>query len=166
MAIAFAACIGIASSGCSSAGKAKNTSGLYLVLFGGKYGYIDRKGQIAINPQFDVAMDFTEGLASVRPTRGPESKVGFIDRTGQLVIAPQFDMAWQFSEGFVQVTIGDKDGYVDKTGKMVILPQFVQTGPFHDGVAAARIGGSRNSTADQRWGVYRQDREMGHQPSI
>jgi hypothetical protein len=140
-------------SACSSSGsKTKNTSGLYLVLFGGKYGYIDKKGQLVITPQFDVAMDFTEGLASVRPTRGPGTKVGFIDKTGQFVISPQFDMAWPFSEGLSLVTVGDKDGYIDKAGKMVIIPQFVQAMGFHDGLASARIGGIRTSSAGQQWG--------------
>jgi hypothetical protein len=31
----------------------------------GKYGYADAQGNIIIKPQFDKALDFSEGLAAV-----------------------------------------------------------------------------------------------------
>lgn len=39
---------------------------LYPVRVGGKMGYIDRQGKLAINPQFNWAWPFAEGLAQVR----------------------------------------------------------------------------------------------------
>ncbi|HDS29982.1 MAG TPA: WG repeat-containing protein, partial [Firmicutes bacterium] len=50
-------------------------------------GFIDKTGQYVINPQFDFAFDFSEGLAPVKIAE----KWGFIDKTGQFVINPQFD---------------------------------------------------------------------------
>src|SRR5215469_4971822 len=35
---------------------------LALVKAGGKFGFIDRKGKYAVNPQFDDARSFTDGL--------------------------------------------------------------------------------------------------------
>ena len=39
---------------------------LYSVRRWSKYGYIDNKGNIIIKPQFDFALDFSEGLAAVK----------------------------------------------------------------------------------------------------
>ena len=39
---------------------------LFRVQSGGKFGYIDSAGHIAIKPQFDDARAFSEGMAAVR----------------------------------------------------------------------------------------------------
>lgn len=78
----------------------------------GKQGYIDKTGKFVINPQFDGAGDFSEGLARVciggsyPPCCG--GKWGYIDRTGKILINPQFDYAEDFSEGLAVVDIGAK----------------------------------------------------------
>lgn len=69
----------------------------------GKWGYIDKSGNIVINGQFGGALSFSEGLAPAS-TGG---KWGYIDKTGKYVIDPQFDLAYGFSEGFAPVKIGD-----------------------------------------------------------
>ena len=67
---------------------------------------------IVINPQFDWAEPFSEGLARVLIGGIGTGKWGFIDKTGHYVINPQFDSAGSFSDGLAAVRIGD-----DKTGK-------------------------------------------------
>ena len=62
----------------------------------GKWGFIDTEGHYVINPQFDGAGLFSEGLARVKI----DSKGGFIDAKGTIVINPQFDDVKSFSEGF------------------------------------------------------------------
>lgn len=82
---------------------------------------------MVINPQFDYAGEFSEGLAMVKVG----DKWGYIDKTGEMVINPQFDCpphfnadanadAVEFSEGLAPIKISDKWGYTDKTGEMVI----------------------------------------------
>jgi hypothetical protein len=39
---------------------------LAAVELGNKYGFIDRSGKMVINPQFDYADSFSEGLARVK----------------------------------------------------------------------------------------------------
>jgi len=68
-----------------------------------------------VEPIFDNAFYFSEGLASVRVG----DKWGFIDITGEMVIPPTFDMAWQFSEGLAHVRKDGEIGFIDKTGTMV-----------------------------------------------
>ena len=46
----------------------------------GKYGFIDKKGVIVINPQFDSANAFKDGVASVRIGDHIAGKYGFIGR--------------------------------------------------------------------------------------
>ena len=64
-----------------------------------KYGFIDKNGKVVIEPQFDGADAFSEGLARVKKDR----KWGFIDKSGKVVIEPQFDWVSDFSEGLAKV---------------------------------------------------------------
>jgi hypothetical protein len=59
---------------------------LFPVVVGGRWGYVNKSGEIVINPQFDRAEAFTQGLAPVRIGRW-----GYVDNSGKVVINPQFD---------------------------------------------------------------------------
>lgn len=89
---------------------------------GKKFGYIDRKGAVVVQPQFDVAGPFVEGLAPVRTC----NTVSFIDSGGKVVLATKFDEALAFHNGLAQVWSGDErgllKGYIDKTGKLIWAP--------------------------------------------
>jgi len=95
---------------------------LYPVMVNGKWGYIDKTGKIVIDPQFDGAYNFSEGLAAVKVG----DKWGYIDKTGKIVIDPQFYWADSFSEGLALVRVGEikpgKWGYIDNTGRYVWEP--------------------------------------------
>src|SRR5260370_41783788 len=58
-------------------------------------GYIDNSGDIVIEPQFEVAGVFSEGMGHVMLG----NSVGYIDVTGKLVIPAQFSFAYSFTEG-------------------------------------------------------------------
>src|SRR5258705_7792584 len=94
--------------------------------------------RIVINPQFDEADSFSEGLAAIRAG----AKYGYIDKQGTIVIKPQFDFAGLFSEGLAGVGIGSKVGYIDKQGNFVITPPFAIANlfSFSEGLAAVRVG--------------------------
>ena len=51
----------------------------------GKDGFIDKTGKYVINPQFDIAFDFSEGLAGI----WIGGKRGYIDKTGKIVYLEQ-----------------------------------------------------------------------------
>lgn len=120
--------------------------GLLPIQQGGKWGYINRSGEVVIKPQFEAAEPFADGLALVRypPRKKPlkpgekkHGKFGYIDTEGAIVIPMQFEMAQPFSEGLAAVRVDSKWGYIDKNGKFVIEPQFRGAGPFSEGLAPA-----------------------------
>lgn len=118
----------------------------------GKWGYIDKKGNVVIPPQFVVAGSFSEGLAMVGIGKSMIWwKCGYIDRTGNFVIQPRFDDGMSFSEGLALVFIGNqKDefgyingwwGYIDKTGAQIISPKFEKAENFYNGLAIVKYNG-------------------------
>lgn len=112
-----------------------------------KWGYIDTSGRFVINPQFNAAYDFSDGLAAIV---NKDNKLGYIDKTGSFVITPQFDAGGMFGsmnfgvnfhEGMAIAQAGDKSGFIGKDGKFAINPQFEDATPFYDGLAAVKQGG-------------------------
>ena len=85
------------------------------------WGFVDKKGEVKINPQFDGVSNFSEGLCAFR---NKEYKWGFIDKEGKMVINPQFDEVDNFVNGHAVVLLGEKYGVIDKKGKYTINPQF------------------------------------------
>ncbi|MBU4447092.1 MAG: WG repeat-containing protein, partial [Proteobacteria bacterium] len=59
----------------------KFSGGLAPAKIGEKCGYVDRKGNLVIQPRFLNARNFSEGLAAVEVCSG----WGYIDRSGKLV---------------------------------------------------------------------------------
>ena len=78
---------------------------LYPVVVNGRWGFVNKSGETVINPQFDHAGGFVEGLAPVRMGRW-----GYVDASGQMQINPQFDKADVFSEGLAAVKFGGGPG--------------------------------------------------------
>lgn len=97
----------------------------------GKWGFIDPNGTIVIEPQFDNASCFNEGLAKIQIG----DKWGFIDPTGNIVIQPQFEYVSDFHEGRAIIQRGEKYGFIDQTGKIIAEPQFDEYTPFSNGYA-------------------------------
>lgn len=114
----------------------------------GKWGYKDWKGNVLIQPQFDEAFAFSEGLACVEK----EEKLGYIDMTGNIVIDYKYDCASSFKNGMAVVVVDEKCGYIDKEGNYVIEPTFDIATPFEDGRAIVR--------AEGRWGVLTEDEKI------
>ena len=83
-----------------------------------KAGYIDRNGKIVINPQFDEAGDFNNGLAVSRCRTASATSTG----KGKFAINPQFDQAGDFDHGLAPVWLGDRQGYINREGRYVWNP--------------------------------------------
>ena len=75
--------------------------GLAAKKDGSRWGYIDKSGAWAIEPQFTWASRFSEGLAVARREQANRERgrelVGYIDTQGEWVIEPKFESAWLFT---------------------------------------------------------------------
>lgn len=113
---------------------------------GDKYGYIDQKGKVIIEGQWDFASDFADGIARVVNGDGEvlssitypsPGKTGFIDTTGRYVIPMEYSFIDYFrGESITRFTRGQyvcedmfgcenpykgsKWGLIDNTGKIVV----------------------------------------------
>jgi len=119
------------------------SEGLSLVKIKNKYGFIDKKGTLIINNQFDYADDFKEGLALVSNKKDPlsdEMLYGFIDKEGKIIINLQFKFASSFNNGIALVSDGKKYGFIDSKGVYVVNPQYDYALNFSEGLAAVKQG--------------------------
>lgn len=148
----------------------KASDDLLAYDFRGKFGYVDRNGNVVIEPQFDEAYEFSDGLAwAVK-----DGKSGYIDNTGALVIEPgkygfpfadglasvfggsvinkkgdviidgvQFKSNGRLSDGLMVVRNSDKKkyGFFDRNGNQVIEFKYDDAREFSDGVAWVKTGG-------------------------
>lgn len=109
-----------------------------------KYGYIDHSGAFIIQPFYDDAADFEEGVAIVR--EGDTQKV--IDTTGAVIFENK-DTILPFHNGLAAFISLKEDtslyGYIDLTGKVVIEPSFTFAGNFNeDGQAYVALPGGKS----------------------
>ena len=117
--------------------------GLARVMLNGKYGFINKKGERIIKPQYEEANDFRQGRALVK-VKVPHNQFlwGYVDRKGQFVIPPQFEQAEDFSEGLAAVKVEGSWGYIDRKGNIVIQPLFDAVKAFSENLAPVEVAGS------------------------
>ena len=120
---------------------------------GSKWGFIDKKGNYIVNPQFDdVWTGFEHGVALVnlgmklygmrdgKVVAGEKGKWGLIDKTGKYILNPQFDEVRNLNGGLFAFAVGNKFGIIDKNGKYVASPKYDEIEKFSEDVAAVKIG--------------------------
>lgn len=84
---------------------------LILIKKGGKYGFIDTRGKIIIEPQFAYAKSFSCGFALVEK---PKGVYHYIDKVGNIRITPKCVCADSFSENLACIRVHDTtDTYGD-----------------------------------------------------
>ena len=89
----------------------------------GKYGVINRKGEIVVQPQNDAIEHFSNGMAVVSKIAGETSKLGYIDNTGKEVIPTQYESARDFTkEGYALVGNNGNLFFIDKKGQKAAFP--------------------------------------------
>lgn len=105
--------------------------GLFRIRQNGKYGYVNDKDEIVIQPSYAGATFFSEGLASVKV----DGKYGAINKKGEIVITPQFDSSFVFSEGKAVITEGDRSYYIDTQGNKLSDTDYAKANQFAEGLA-------------------------------
>lgn len=100
---------------------------LFPVRIDGEWGYINHNGRIMVEPEFNSAETFAEGLARIR-----EGSVGYIDPEGEYVIKPRFEDGLPFQEGLAAVKVDGRWGFINKSGAFAINPQYINVYSFKD----------------------------------
>jgi hypothetical protein len=105
----------------------------------GKVAFLNQKGEVAIVPDCDKAMDFSDGMAVIMKYTSDahdDVKCGYINKDGKEVTPCNFNDASDFVRGIAYVLDNDKRGYIDRTGSYVLILQNVVGTQFHEGLAA------------------------------
>lgn len=117
-----------------AAGRANAERALFDVTVDGKQGFIDKHGDIIIEPKYEKVLPFHEGLAAVQVGQ----QWGFIDSQDSMVIEPQFVQVGSFADGLAPVKIlrvSSRWGFINRQGDLVIEPQFDHVEDFRNGIA-------------------------------
>lgn len=138
-----------------------------------KSGFLDKNGAVVIEPKYEFATDFFEGVAYVKnnntgylidknenklcKVKGDyigfseglwlmqiNDKYKYIDKNGDIIIESKFDACFNFSEDLARVKSNEKWGYIDKNGDLVIEPKFDFCWDFTEELAAVKL--------ENKWG--------------
>ncbi len=124
------------------------SNGLAAVKKDGKWGYIDKTGEVVVSPQYDKAENFSDnGLAAVmivtKIAEGKDYRWGYINKTGRTIIDFQYDETLGFQNGLAGVKKGNKWGFIDEIGNLVINYQYEEVKDFTmNGLAAVKVSSS------------------------
>lgn len=134
-----------------------------------KWGYADKKSKMVIQPQFDIALPFNDGLARVgladkasSENKDPGYKWGYIDESGRVIVELQYSALNDFSEGLAAAAVPNTDekekrsfrdrmihklkwGYIDRSGQVVIPMKFLSAGNFSENMAPVDVGAANGS---------------------
>ena len=110
-----------------------------------QYGFINKNGEWVIEPKFQHATSFVEGVAYV--VKG--NKNYFMNIKGDLFtqIENEKDEIWQegesdlfnYSEGLALIHVNDSASFIDSKGKRICSRMFRRAFKFSDGMAAIQL---------------------------
>jgi len=110
-------------------------SDLIITEQNGKYGIVNKKGEVIIPFKYDFISSIGEGLIAVKL-----KKWGFIDKTDEVVIPFRYDdMISPFRKGVVPVKLNGKWGFIDKTDREVIPIKYDKVYTFESGRARVKL---------------------------
>jgi hypothetical protein len=124
---------------------------------GGKFGYIDKKGNWVIQPIYEIGVtlkindeyDYTDraysdGYVAI----DKNDKYGLMDKTGKMVLDAKFDWLGKYSEGLIPAKKDTLYGFIDLKGNWVIKPEYNSAEAFYHGLAAV----SKGPYDEEHWG--------------
>lgn len=124
----------------------------------GRYGVLDRQGNVLIPTKHYEPVYFNEGLA---PYKNEKGRWGYIDQNNNTAIKPRWDHAWEFINGRAKVQISGKYGFIDATGEVVIKPQFIAARHLPGGKALVATG----KKGKEKWGLINAQGDILVQPN-
>ncbi|NDP22267.1 MAG: WG repeat-containing protein [Paludibacter sp.] len=121
---------------------------LIPVKSGEKWGYINTKGDYKINPQFQDAQFFRDGIARVLSVDG---KVGYISEDGKYIIPVKYKDGTPFQDGLAfVVSDGGYPTCIDKSGETIFqLKQAKLAFWFSEGLAMFQTSDDKFGFVDE-----------------
>lgn len=121
------------------------SEGLAAVSKNDKYGFIDTKGKVVIEPKYEWASNFSSGLAIV----SVEGLYGAIDKQGKTVIPFEYQALADFHDGFATaarppknpVDYESKYGLINKKNEVVIPFMYESMGNLSESLIAVKKDG-------------------------
>lgn len=105
---------------------------VFSILIGGPYGYINREGEIVINPLYCNAQEFNDGVAIVSRSNNINCTYGIIDKSGKSVYGDIYSDIKYLGEGKLALglPIGDnkfssRSIYAIGDAKGILLTKFL-----------------------------------------
>ena len=93
------------------------SDGLSAYYENGQWGFIDRSGNVMINPEYDEVGDFSEGLCLVRK----ETKWGVINKSGKFIHECEYESISGFDSGVAFALKNQLPYYLYDSGKKASL---------------------------------------------
>lgn len=117
------------------------------------YGFVNKKGEVAIPLSYKYASSFSDDLALVRVKSG---KYGYINEKEEIVIPTIYDDAETFSEGLAIVEKAYKEMVIDTKGEIIYTLPKTQTfyGIYNNGLIPVLkdLDGNRWTDEDRKCG--------------
>lgn len=115
----------------------------------GKYGYINERGDVVIQPIFTFAMPFQQGRAIVNTSEDGEYLYGVIDRQGRYIVQPEYNDIRNLDAGRLalgravdpsQPFLGSYYAIADWNGRRLTDFIYAELESYQDGLASATDG--------------------------
>jgi len=120
------------------------SEGLAPALIGDKWGYVNRRGDWEIAPEFEHASPFSEGLAAVVYPQ-TDRPYAVIDKTGSVVLETADPLIGDFHDGLARMWVGGGEDtrtqFIDRRGNVVIEDLGAATSDFCHGLSNADVSG-------------------------
>ena len=111
----------------------------------GRWGYVDRYEQLIIQPTFEFAGNFDQGVAIARKNK----KLGLIDLQGSVLLDFEYDEIFHHpGRGYVLKTPQGSWGATDEKGNIILTPNYEFIREASNGLLMVN--------RDQKWGIIDQ----------
>ncbi|MGB3454648.1 MAG: WG repeat-containing protein [Moheibacter sp.] len=98
----------------------------------GKWGFINRNGELVIPYKYDIVGEFNEGLIPVKIN----NLWGFINEEDKLIIPAKYEKVTEFHDGLAGFYENGKWGFINKNDIVIIPAQYTGISIFSEGLCA------------------------------
>ncbi|NNF58018.1 MAG: WG repeat-containing protein [Rhodothermaceae bacterium] len=126
---------------------------LFPVQRDGDWGFMDATGRLAIAPDYDAVIPFSEGLAAGRNYRDGRHLWTFFGVDGAEAFEVEAYGMGPFRDGRARAEVNGRWGLIDETGAWVVNPYMNDARDFSEGLA-------RVKTTSYQWGFMNPDGDV------